>query len=307
LNEPVSFGADWRRRAVTGRDDVGSARSFVLQVSPGYFETLGVPLVAGRDFLWTDDRGQSNVGIISEGLAKAVLPGVNPVGQSVRLAGQPDRLVAVIGVVADAKLAEPHAANQLFLFTALLQEPPRLLALQSPLVLLKSPVPPRAVEGLARRTIVALGRDDVFEVHPLPHTRDAALLRERAMRVGAFYFAGLTTLLVFVGLYAVLNLGVIRRIPEIGLRIALGASTHNIRMTVIREAVVTAAAGLAVGVPCAFFSGRLIASSLTLVGSHDPLAFGAAIALVLAVTVLSVLIPLRRASRITPVEALATQ
>ena len=133
------------------------------------------------------------------------------------------------------------------------------------------------------------------------------MLRERAMRVGAFYFAGLTTLLVFVGLYAVLNLGVIRRIPEIGLRIALGASTHNIRMTVIREAVVTAAAGLAVGVPCAFFSGRLIASSLTLVGSHDPLAFGAAIALVLAVTVLSVLIPLRRASRITPVEALATQ
>ena len=141
----------------------------------------------------------------------------------------------------------------------------------------------------------------------MQHTLDAALLRERVMRVGAFYFAGLTTLLVFVGLYAVLNLGVMRRIPEIGLRIALGASTHDIRMTVIREALVTAAAGLVVGVPCAFVSGRLIASSLTLVGSHDALAFGAAIALILAVSVLSVLIPLRRASRVTPVEALGSQ
>jgi putative ABC transport system permease protein len=144
-------------------------------------------------------------------------------------------------------------------------------------------------------------------VHPLQRTRDAALLRERAMRLGAFYFAGLTTLLVFVGLYAVLNLGVMRRIPEIGLRIALGASTHDIRMTVIREALVTAAAGLAVGVPCAFVAGRLIASSLTLAGPHDVLAFGAAIALILAVAVLSVLMPLRRASHVTPVEALGSQ
>ncbi len=126
------------------------------------------------------------------------------------------------------------------------------------------------------------------------------------MRLGAFYFAGLTSLLVFVGLYAVLNLGVMRRIPEIGLRIALGASTHDIRMTVIREAMVTTAAGLAVGIPCAFVAGRLVASSLTLVGPHDVLAFGAAIALILAVTVLSVLIPVRRASRVTPVEALGS-
>jgi ABC-type antimicrobial peptide transport system permease subunit len=111
---------------------------------------------------------------------------------------------------------------------------------------------------------------------------------------------------VFVGLFAVLNLGVVKRIPEIGLRIALGASAHDIRMMVIREAGVTAAAGLAVGVPCAFMSGRVIASSLTLVESLDALAFTAAIALILVVSALSVLIPLRRASRITSVEALAS-
>jgi len=304
-NEPLSFGADWRRSPITGRDGLGSARSFVLQVSPGYFETLGVPLVAGRDFLWTDDHSQRNVAIISAGLAKAVLPGVNPVGHSLRLGGQANRLLEVIGVVADANLAEPHAANQSFLFTALLQEPPRQLALQSPLVLLKSSLPQRSVEGLARRRIAALGRDDLVEVHPLQRTRDAALLRERAMRLGAFYFAGLTTLLVFVGLYAVLNLGVMRRIPEIGLRVALGASTHDIRMTVIREALITALAGLAAGVPCAFVSGRLIANSLTLVEPHDAVAFGAAVALILIVSMLSVLIPLRRAGRVIPVVALA--
>jgi predicted permease len=306
-NEPLSFGADGRRRPLSGVDGLHGVRSFVVRVSPGFFETLSVPLVAGRDFTWTDDRRQRDVAILSEGVASALFPGADAVGQRVRLGGQPDRLLEVIGVVADAKLATPQTTNQLFLFTALLQEPARSLERSSPLVLLKSPLPPGAVESQARRTIVPLGRHDVVEVHPLQHTLDAALLHERVMRLGASYFAGLTALLVFVGLYAVLNLGIMRRIPEIGLRLALGASTHDIRMTVIREAFATAAAGLVVGIPCAFLSGRLVASSLTLVGSHDALAFGGAIGLILAISVLSVLIPLRRASRITPLEALGSQ
>ncbi len=306
-SEPLSFGADGRRRSVTTSDGLRGVRPFVVQASPGYFETLSVPLMAGRDFTWTDDHRQRDVAIISEGVASALFAGADAVGQRVRLGGTPERLLEVIGVVADAKLAMPQTKNQLFLFTALLQEPARSLELSSPVVLLKSSLAPSTVDTLARRTIVSLRRYDVLEVHPLQHTLDSALLRERVMRVGAMYFAGLTTLLVFIGLYAILNLGVMRRIPEIGLRLALGASTHHIRMTVLREACVTAAAGLFVGIPCAFVSGRLFASSLTLVGSHDALAFGAAIALVLAISVFSVLIPLRRASRITPVEALGTQ
>jgi predicted permease len=306
-SEPLSFGADGRRRPLVGADGLHGVRSFVVQVSPGYFETLSVPLVAGRDFTWTDDRRQRDVAILSERVASALFPGADAVGRRVRLGGQPDRVLEVIGVVADAKLAMPQTRNQLFLFTALLQEPPRSLELSSPLVLLKSPLPPSAVEAQARRTIVALGRQDVLEVHPLQHTLDAALLSERVMRLGASYFAGLTALLVFVGLYAVLNVSIVRRIPEIGLRLALGASPHEIRMTVIREAFATAAAGLAVGIPCAFVSGRLVASSLTLVGSHDALAFGGAIGLIFAIAGLSVLIPLRRASQITPLEALSSQ
>jgi ABC-type antimicrobial peptide transport system permease subunit len=121
------------------------------------------------------------------------------------------------------------------------------------------------------------------------------------------YLAGLTTLLVFVGLYSVLNLGIARRVPEIGVRMALGASTRDIRLMVVGEALRTAASGLLVGVPCAFLSGYLIASSLTLVGSHDMVAFSASVATILAVTVLSVLIPVRRASRVTPLEALNSQ
>jgi predicted permease len=306
-NEPVSRSSDGFRRAITGVDSLRGVRSFVEPVSPGYFETLSVPVVAGRDFSWTDDRGQRDVAILSEAVARAMFPGANPVGRRIRLGGPPDRLLEVIGVVADANLAEAHATNHLFVFTALLQESRRSLESNSPLVLLKSPLPPNAVEALARYTIVGLGRDDIFEAHPVQRTLNAALLRERMMRLGAFYFAGLTTLLVFVGLYAVLNLGVMRRIPEIGLRLALGASSHDIRMTVIREALVTAAAGLVLGLPCAFVSGRLLASSLTLVGSHDAVAFGAAVALILAIAALSVLIPLRRASRVSPIEALGSQ
>jgi predicted permease len=305
-NEPLSFSDDRRRRPVTGSDGLHGDTPFVVSVSPDFFDTLRVPLVAGRDFRWDDTGGREDVAILTAGLATSLFPGSDPIGRRVRLGGPAERLLEVIGVVADARIAEPHAANHLLLFTALLQEPVRSLQLQPPVVLLRSPLPPHDVEALARSTIVALGREDILEVHSLQRTLDAALLRERVMRVGAFYFAGLTTVLVFLGLFAVLNLGVVKRIPEIGLRIALGASAHDIRMMVIREAGVTAAAGLAVGVPCAFMSGRVIASSLTLVESLDALAFTAAIALILVVSALSVLIPLRRASRITSVEALAS-
>jgi predicted permease len=306
-SEPVSQIGGPRRRPVTGDDGSDGVGAFVEQVSPGYFETLSIPLAAGRDFAWTDDRGQRGVAIVSRGLAAALFADASPLGRHVRLGDQNDRVLEVIGVVADAQLAEPHQTNQLFLFTPLLQQSRPFLQQASPVALLKSALPPRDVEPAARRAIETFGRHDVLNVRPLQQALNTPLLRERVMRLGASYFAGLTTLLVFVGLFAMLNLGVTRRIPEIGLRIALGASTHDIRMMVIREALVTAAAGLVVGVPCALVSGRLAVSSLTLVGSHDALALGAAIALILAVTVLSVLMPLRRASHVTPVEALASQ
>ena len=306
-SEPVSQIGGPRRRILSGGDGLHSVNAFYELVSPAYFQTLDVPLLAGRDFAWTDDRSQRDVAIVSKRLASALFPGADPVGRGVRLGGPSDRLLEVIGVVADAQLAEPHQMNQLFLFAPLLQQPRPFLELVSPLVLLKSPLPRRAVQPMAQRAIVTLGRHDILDIRPLQQAIEGTLLRERVMRLGAFYFAGLTSLLVFVGLYAVLNLGVIRRIPEIGLRIALGASAHDIRVMVIREALVTAAAGLVVGVPCAFASGRLVASAITLVGPRDGRAFGAAIALILVVTVLSVLVPLRRASRVTPVEALGSQ
>jgi predicted permease len=305
MSEPVSGIGGPRRRPVRA-DGARGASPFVELVSPGYFETLQIPLVAGRDFGWPDRGGPREVAIVSQGLASTLFAGANPIGRRVRLEDQSDRFMEVIGVVGDAQLAEPHQTNQLFLFMPLLQQSRRFLEVQSPVALLKSQLPPRAIQPLAQRAVETLGRGDVLSARPLQHGVDTMLIRERVMRLGGFYFAGLTSLLVFVGLYAVLNLGVTRRIPEIGLRIALGASTHDIRTMVIREALVTAGVGLVMGVPFAFVAGRLIATSLNLMGSHDALAFGVAIALILIITALSVLIPLRRASHVTPLEALGS-
>jgi len=268
-----------------------------------------VPLVAGRDFRWTDDGRQQDVAVLSQGLASLLFPGSAAVGRRVRMTSQPnrERVLEVVGVVANARIAEPHATNQLFLFTSLLQEPRRYLELQPPFVLLKSALAPSAVDAQARRTVAALGRSDIVDTHPLRRTFEAALLRERTMRLGAVFFAGLTTLLVFVGLYAVLNVGISTRVPEIGLRMALGASAADIRSMVIRETALIAAVGVVIGIPVAFWSGRLIAGTLTTVGSHDGWGFVVAIALILAIAGTSLLIPLRRASHVAPIQALESR
>jgi hypothetical protein len=107
-SEPVSQIGGPRRRPITGGDGLHAVNAFVERVSPGYFETLSVPLVAGRDFTWTDGSGQRDVAIVSEGLASALFAGAYPIGRRVRLGDQSDRFLDVIGVVADAQLAEPH-------------------------------------------------------------------------------------------------------------------------------------------------------------------------------------------------------
>jgi predicted permease len=306
--DPVAgFFSDESRRPVTSGGGVRSMKPFVQTVSPGYFASLSVPFVAGRDFAWTDVGGQQDVAVITADIANVLFPGTDPIGQRVRVGGSHDRDVEVIGVVTDAKLANPHERNQSFLYVALLQQPLRSLEQNAPEVLIKSPLPTNVVRAQAERALVRLGGDEIFDVHTLQHLMARELVLERVMRLGAFFFAGLTALLVFVGLYAVLNFGVARRIPEIGLRIALGASTGDIRLLVIREVLRISATGLLVGIPCAFLAGRLIESALTLVGSHDPVAFGVALLLILAASGLSVLIPLRRVSRVTPVEALGKQ
>jgi hypothetical protein len=261
---------------------------------------LSIPLVAGRDLTWTDDSQHGGVALVSAALAQTLFPNANPVGQHVR---RGDQSLEVIGVIADARIANPHETNQPVLLTALLQQPRRLLELQPPLVLLKSPLPLPAAQALAHRILVRLDGSDVFTAHSLQHTQEAMLLRERLMRLGAFYFAGLTTLLVFIGLQAVLNLGIARRIPEIGLRVALGASTGDIRLMVMREAGLMAAAGLAAGIPLAIVASRLIASTITF-GSNGLFAVGIATAATVVVAVFALVIPVRLATRVAPTEAL---
>jgi predicted permease len=300
LGEPVS---GLRRRTITVDDRRYEATPFVHAVSPGYLDTLSIPLVAGRDFAWTDDSHHGDVALLSAGLAQTIFPGVSPLGRHVRLG---DRLLEVIGVIADARIANPHETNQPVLLTALLQRPRRLLELAAPIVLVKSPLSLPAVQALAHRALAGLGRDDVLEAHSLQHTLEAELLRERLMRMGACYFASVTTLLVFIGLQAVLNVDIARRIPEIGLRVALGASTGDIRRLVIRDAGLMAATGLTVGIPLAIIASRLIASTITF-ASNGLFAVGVATATTVVIAVLALVIPLRLATRVAPAAALGGQ
>jgi macrolide transport system ATP-binding/permease protein len=301
--EPVSGIGNRSRRLVADSEGHLSANPFVQVISPGYFDALGVPLLAGRDFAWTDDRVRQEVAIISAGLARTLFPDAVALGRHVRIAG---RELEVIGIVADLRIAEPREKFQQFLFTPLLQQPAQFLELQSPEVLLRSALPLRVIEAAARRATLALGRDDIYNVHTLQHTVEASLLRERLMRMGGLYCACLTVVLVFVGLQAVLNVSISRRIPEIGVRIALGASPTDIRMMVGRELGNTMATGLLVGVPFALSANRL----MTTLGANDSpelLTLAAVLTVMLVVSSAAALVPLRRASHVAPSDALRSQ
>jgi len=282
----------------------------VTMVYPKYFATMGIPMVAGRDFS-ERDLGESSppVIIVNEVFARQSFSGENPVGKPCLVRTRSRAPCEIIGVVKDSRYTNlrgdtPAMAYQPFLQT---QTGRGQMALHVRIAGSSGLILPRI-----REEVQKVDRDlPMFEVHTLAEEMDTALIRERLIAVLSSFFSVLALLLACVGLYGLLTFAVVQRTSEMGIRMALGASRRDVVWMVMREALALAVIGVAIGVPAALAAVRLASSQIAglLFGlkATDPLTMAAAAALLAFVAAIAGYIPARRASRVDPMVALRNE
>jgi predicted permease len=273
----------------------------VVAISPEFFRTMGVPLNRGRDFTWVDDAHHTPVAILSASLAGILFPGREAIGQPIRVGVDRRRQqVEIVGVTADARLADLHTMQPTFVFVPLLQE-----SLMRPTAIeVRSPDRSALLQARIRRTVDSLGQDYVVRQRTLAEQVDTSLLRERLLALGTTYFGGLAAALVAVGLCGVLSYAVTRRTREMGIRAALGASAATLRAMVLKQTLRVAALGVGIGLPGAWVATRIIRTRVAGIDAHDPITFVGAAIVVMVISLAAASVPARRAATIEPMEAL---
>ncbi len=266
-----------------------------------YFQTLGVPLLAGRFFDARDTADAPDVVIINKSLADRVFAGRDPIGRRLNYGGNFDAEV-IVGVVGDVKITGLDDAIKPVVYNPLRQAAP----LASGFVV-RTQVDPAAVINAIRNECRALETDaalfNVRTVEEIMADSPAAFTRRLpALLIGIF--AGVALLLAAVGIYGVVAYSVRQQTHDIGIRMALGAQVSDITKMVLRQGLALALAGIGVGTLAAIFLTRLLGSLLFEVKPSDPLTFVVVASVLCAVSLLACWVPARRAAKVDPLDAL---
>ncbi len=268
-------------------------------LGPGFFRMIGMRVLAGREFQWSDDEQAAPVAVISQSLAARLFPGRDPIGQIVGMPGFNQKRLRVVGVVNSASLWRIQSRDPAAIYTPLLQAGPTGSTLDIRVA------GDRSTTAVAAGKIVeGLGHDYALYTETLEHRINKMTAEERIVTWLATFFGGLALLLALIGLYGLMSYSVTQRTPEIGVRMALGAERANVIRLVLREVAMLVSVGILIGVPTAIGASKLISGMLFEVSATDPLSIGASVTALLAVSLLAGYLPARHASRIDPITAL---
>jgi predicted permease len=275
----------------------GQAEVPTRPVSAGYFATAGVPLLAGRDFAESDAVGAPPVLIINQAMMDRYFPDTDPLGHRIRFWGATREIIGVVGNERFDGLAADAAPA---MYPPIAQAPATLGTL-----LVRTAGDPNALLPAVRQAIWSIDRDLApFDVRTMEEAIDASLAQQRFLALLLAAFGGVALVLALVGVYGVIAYSVAQRGREIGIRLALGATSLRVWRAVVGEGARMAAAGGAIGIALALGTGRLVRSQLHGVSAADPLTLAAAAGLLVAIAILGSAIPAWRASALAPGEVL---
>ena len=271
-------------------------------VTPNFFATMQIPLLQGRQFTKQDNKDSTPVVIINDILARRCWPGEEPLGKRFRI-GFEKNPRQVIGVVGSIKQTSLEAESRPAMYMPNLQAPNGGMT-----VLVRTVGDPIVVTGAVRAEVRAIDKDvPVTHIQTMGQVFGASVAQPRFSMLIVGLFALLALVLSMVGIYGVMSYSVSRRAHEIGVRMALGAGAKQVLALVLREGMVLALTGIAIGALIAFALTRLLASLLFEVSAKDPLAFVSVAALLAAVAFVACYIPARRATRVDPLVALRSE
>jgi predicted permease len=272
-------------------------------VVPGYFATLGIPLLEGRDFTEADYDNRQ-VLVVTRAFARMNWPGESAIGKHVRF-GPPannEPWFSVVGVVADNRhdLLKGHGRPVVYL-------PYSAHITPSSLLVRASGDPAKMVSAIRARMRAFDPEIALDHIITLPQLIERASWQDRFLAILFLAFAVLALTLAAVGLYAALSYTVSLHSREIGIRMALGASTASVQGMLLRQGMTLAVAGLAIGLAGALAMTRLLESQLYAISPGDPITYAATPLVLLAVATLAVLVPARRATRVDPAIVLRSE
>jgi putative ABC transport system permease protein len=301
------FSASTSFRRPSEADVADSPSAGMRIVTPDYFRTMRIPLVAGRLFDAHDDDVSPEVVLINRRTAQRFFADVNPIGQQIRVGVRLTRGVrstdkTIVGIVGDVKYGSldaeappelylPYAQHQVDAFT----------------VVVRTAGDPMAFAPTLRRDVAAIDRDlPIAKIEPMTAVVGASIAERRFTMLLLAAFAGVALTLATIGIYGVLAYLVTQRTQEIGVRLALGAAPDDVVRLFVREGARLTAIGLAAGVAGALAATRALSTLVFGVTTRDPLTFAAVAAALSLVALLASYVPARRASAVDPMTALRT-
>jgi predicted permease len=271
-------------------------------IEPSWLHTLGVPLLAGRDFTEQDNADHPNVILISASGAKTVFGNENPVGKTLLITSG-SVPVEIVGVVGDVRSVRLDQQNDMEFYRPFAQENFPFLS-----ITVRSPLAPDSVTKSVQAAMRTIDPGLALILpQPVTDIMAQALGQAKLMMVLLGIFAGVALLLATIGIYGAVAYTVEQRTGEIGVRMALGAQTRDVLRLVVNQGMKPVIIGLAIGIVVAFAFGRLIASQLFEVSAHNPALLGGATVLLAATALVACLLPARRAAMVDPVQALRTE
>ena len=295
---PLDRNRSWGLQAkgrIYGKDDTQAA--FVYIVTPGYLGAIGMQIREGRDFSWQDTPTSQPVVIVNQAAARYHWPGQDPLGRTALVNGNDFRVVGVISDVHESSLEEGSGIEMYLPATQADPEGAELVV--------RSQLPPDALASSLMRTLRAYNPEQpAAEFRPIQNIVDHAVSPRRFFALLVAIFAGLGLLLASLGIYGVISYSVTRQTQEIGIRMALGATTERVQLGVIAGTMRLVLAGIALGTITSLVAARWIAALLFKTEPTDLAAFAGTVLLLSAVALIAGYIPARRASRIDPMIAL---